>query len=39
VEFLHAETADARQMRTLAARLQAPELAGLDLAEMCKTTA
>lgn len=35
VEFLHAEQANADVMRTVAAQLDAPELAGIDLAVMC----
>lgn len=39
VEFLNAEKADAALMRRLADRLNAPELAGLDLAAMCRASA
>ena len=39
VEFLNAEKGDSRVMRNLAEKLNAPELAGLDLAEMCKAPA
>ena len=39
VELLNAERADATIMRELAAKLSAPELGGLDLAEMCKAPA
>lgn len=37
VEFLDAERADSSLMRRLAERLNAPELAGIDLCQMCKT--
>ncbi len=37
VEFLNAEQADAELMHRLANQLGAPELAGIDLAEMCKS--
>ena len=37
VEFLDAERADSNLMRRLAKRLNAPELAGIDLCQMCKT--
>ncbi len=36
VEFLNAEQADGELMHRLADQLDAPELAGIDLAEMCK---
>ena len=36
VEFVNAERANGATMRRLAKQLDAPELAGLDLAEMCK---
>lgn len=39
LEFLNAEVADAKVMHELAERLNVPELAGLDLAEMCRTPA
>ena len=39
VELLNAEQADGATMRRLAKELGAPELAGLDLAEMCKAQA
>ena len=39
VEFLDAGSADAEVMRRLAKRLEVPELAGLDLAEMCRAPA
>jgi len=39
LEFLHAEQVDGQLMRTLASRLMQPQLAGLDLAEMCKAPA
>lgn len=39
LEFLHAEQADGQLMRDLATRLRLPQLAGLDLAEMCKAPA
>ena len=39
VEFLDAARVDSTTMRALAARLKVPELAGIDLAEMCKTPA
>ncbi|KKL74398.1 hypothetical protein LCGC14_2065290 [marine sediment metagenome] len=39
VEFLNADRADAKVMRSVARRVNAPELAGLDLAEMCKAPA
>ena len=39
VEFLAAERADAAVMRGLAEKLKAPELAGIDLAQMCKSPA
>ena len=35
LEFLNAERADAAEMRRVATQLQAPELAGIDLAAMC----
>jgi len=37
VEFLAAEKADQAVMHDLATRLHVQELAGIDLAEMCKT--
>lgn len=39
VEFLNAEQADTELMHRLAEQLNTPELAGIDLAEMCKTPA
>ena len=36
VEFLSAEQADGKLMRTVAHKPGAPELGGIDLAEMCK---
>lgn len=39
VEFLNAEQADAELMHRIAHQLNAPELAGIDLAEMCKAPA
>ena len=39
VEFLNADSADGALMRRLAQQLNAPELAGLDLAQMCKAQA
>ena len=39
LEFLHAEGADGNLMRKLSKQLHVPELAGLDLAEMCKAAA
>ncbi len=38
VEFLNAEQADTELMHKIARQLNAPELAGIDLAEMCKAT-
>lgn len=35
LEFLHAQKADAALMNRLASELDAPELAGIDLARMC----
>ncbi len=37
VEFLHAENADSTLMHNLAEKLNAPELAGINLSEMCKS--
>jgi hypothetical protein len=39
LEFLDAQAADAEVMRRLAKRLSVPELAGIDLAEMCGAAA
>lgn len=39
VEFLSAEQADAELMRGLAKKLKAPEMAGINLAQMCKSPA
>ena len=39
LEFLSAELADAEVMHQLASQLGAAELAGIDLAEMCKAPA
>jgi len=39
LEFLDAQAADADVMRRLAKRLNVPELAGIDLAEMCGAAA
>ena len=39
LEFLRAELADGDFMRELAEKLNAPELAGINLAEICKTAA
>ena len=39
VELLNADRADGELMRRLAQQLKAPELAGLDLAQMCRTPA
>ena len=39
LEFLHAEDADSKLMRRLSEQFHLPELAGLDLAEMCKAAA
>lgn len=39
VEFLNAENGHSNVMRGLAERLNAPELAAIDLAEMCKAPA
>jgi len=39
LEFLDARAADAEVMRRLARRLGVPELAGIDLAEMCGAAA
>jgi len=36
LEFLHADQANSTLMRTLSKQLGVAELAGLDLAEMCK---
>jgi uncharacterized protein YuzE len=36
VEFIDARQANAEVMRRLAGMLEAPELAGIDLSEMCK---
>jgi len=39
LEFLHAESADGDVLRRLARELDVPELAGLDLAAMCRAPA
>jgi len=39
VEFLAAEEADERTMRQLAEKLNAPALAGIDLAKICRDSA
>jgi len=39
VEFLDASAAEAQLMHLLAKQLHAPELAGLDLRQMCKAPA